>query len=219
MLRKLEPGIAGVLRGIFSLGYSSALFISEGYFTEQVIPRELGLCRNGQVDFPRIQPRGSQTLYYCGPIGTHKSMTRIILARAEEIVEKHPFPRMPKPHETALFIAGHGTGNNENSKKAIERRSSDRGLRSMRRFIPFSWKKIHASGTVIHGESSEFDCRSIFYRDGLPRLKTSRNAGRDGTCRAGSAKERAVHLAQSTGETWQAGFNNKSIGSEPHMPT
>ncbi|HXD01419.1 MAG TPA: CbiX/SirB N-terminal domain-containing protein, partial [Verrucomicrobiae bacterium] len=27
----------------------------------------------------------------------------------------------PKPKETSLFIAGHGTGNNENSRKAIER--------------------------------------------------------------------------------------------------
>src|SRR6185436_20886322 len=30
-------------------------------------------------------------------------------------------PRPPRPGETALFIAGHGTGNNENSRKAIER--------------------------------------------------------------------------------------------------
>ncbi len=97
------------------------LFISEGYFTEQVIPRELGFCQNDQVDFPRKQQRGTQTLYYCGPIGTHDSMTEVILARAREIVEKFPFPRAPKPQDTALFIAGHGTGNNENSRKAIER--------------------------------------------------------------------------------------------------
>lgn len=48
-------------------------------------------------------------------------MTEVILARAREVVSKHPFPRTPKPQETALFIAGHGTGNNENSRKAIER--------------------------------------------------------------------------------------------------
>jgi sirohydrochlorin cobaltochelatase len=35
-------------------------------------------------------------------------------------VEEYPFPRAPKPSDTALFIAGHGTGNNENSRKAIE---------------------------------------------------------------------------------------------------
>ncbi len=119
---KLEPGIAGVLRGVFaSRVFIVPIFISEGYFTEQVVPRELGLCAKDQPDFPRIQKRGTQTLYYCGPVGTHDSMTGVILARAREVVEKFPFPRAPKPGKTALFIAGHGTGNNENSRKAIER--------------------------------------------------------------------------------------------------
>jgi sirohydrochlorin cobaltochelatase len=47
-------------------------------------------------------------------------MTEVLLARARGIVEQFPFPGAPKPSETALFIAGHGTGNNENSRKAIE---------------------------------------------------------------------------------------------------
>ena len=119
---KLEPGIAGVLRGVFAPRvFIVPLFISEGYFTEQVVPRELGLCATGQTDFPRAQKRGSQTLHYCGPVGTHESMTGVLLARAREIVAQHPFPRPPAASETALFIAGHGTGNNENSRKAIER--------------------------------------------------------------------------------------------------
>ncbi len=119
---KLEPGIAGVLRGVFAPRvFIVPLFISEGYFTEQVIPRELGLCEKEQADFPRVQKRGEQTFYYCGPVGTHDSMTEVILQRAREVVEKFPFPRPPKAKETTLFIAGHGTGNNENSRKAIER--------------------------------------------------------------------------------------------------
>ncbi len=119
---KLEPGIAGVLRGVFAPRvFIVPLFISEGYFTEQVVPRELGLCATGQTDFPRAQQRGPQTLHYCGPVGTHESMTGVLLARAREIVAQHPFPRPPAASETALFIAGHGTGNNENSRKAIER--------------------------------------------------------------------------------------------------
>src|SRR5216117_1415693 len=48
-------------------------------------------------------------------------MTSVLLARARDILEKHPSPLVPGPGETALFIAGHGTGNNENSRKAIER--------------------------------------------------------------------------------------------------
>jgi sirohydrochlorin cobaltochelatase len=48
-------------------------------------------------------------------------MTQVLLARAEEVVKKFPFPRAPKPADTTLFIAGHGTGRNANSRKVIER--------------------------------------------------------------------------------------------------
>ena len=119
---KLEPAICGVLRGVFaSRVFVVPLFISEGYFTEEVIPRELGLRTGDQTGFARVQRRGNRTVYYCGPVGTHDSMTSVLLARARDIIEKHPGPRPPGPGETALFIAGHGTGNNENSRKAIER--------------------------------------------------------------------------------------------------
>ena len=116
---KQEPNLAGVLRGVFAPRvFIVPLFISEGYFTEEVIPRELGFAAG-----ERVQRRGEQTLFYCGPIGTHDSMTEVLLRRAREIVEQHPFPRAPKAEDTALFIAGHGTGNNENSRKAIERQT------------------------------------------------------------------------------------------------
>jgi sirohydrochlorin cobaltochelatase len=119
---KIEPSIAGVLRGVFAPRvFIVPVFISEGYFTEEVIPRELGFRANGQADFQRVQQRGGHQLHYCGPVGTHDSMTAVILARAAGIVKKFPFPVEPKPAETALFIAGHGTGNNENSRKSIER--------------------------------------------------------------------------------------------------
>lgn len=119
---KLEPSIAAVLRGVFAPRvFIVPLFISEGYFTEEVIPRELGFCLKGQTEFARVQKRGHQTLHYCGPVGTHDSMTQVLLTRAKEVVENHPFPRAPRPAEITLFIAGHGTSNNENSRKAIER--------------------------------------------------------------------------------------------------
>lgn len=118
---KQEPYFAQVLRGVFAARvFIVPLFISDGYFTEEVIPRELGLCAKGETNFPRAQERGGQTLYYCRPVGTHPGMTNVLLARAREVVEKFPFPRAPKAADTALFIAGHGTGNNENSRKAIE---------------------------------------------------------------------------------------------------
>ena len=119
---KLEPPICGALRGVFAPRvFIVPLFISEGYFTEEVVPRELGLRARDQTSFARVQKRGSQTLYYCGPVGTHESMTNVLLARARDIVQKHPPARPVETNQTALFIAGHGTGDNENSRTAIER--------------------------------------------------------------------------------------------------
>ena len=118
---KQEPYIWQVLRGIFAPRvFCVPLFISEGYFTEEVIPRELGF-ENRKATFPLVKRTAEQTIYYCGPVGTHDSMTQVLLSRAQEVVAKFPFPRAPKPNETALFIAGHGTGQNENSRRAIER--------------------------------------------------------------------------------------------------
>lgn len=119
---KEEPFLAGVLRGAYApRAFVVPLFISEGYFTEEVIPRELGFPARDGGGFERLQRRGAQVVHYCGPVGTHDSMTAVILARAEDIVAKYPFLRAPKTNEITLFIAGHGTGNNENSRKAIER--------------------------------------------------------------------------------------------------
>jgi sirohydrochlorin cobaltochelatase len=119
---KLEPSLAAVLRGVCARRvFIVPLFISEGYFTEEVIPRELGVCKPGETSFTRMQQRGAQTLYYCGPVGTHDSMTEVLLARARGVVAKFPNGKMATPGDTALFIAGHGTANNENSRKAIER--------------------------------------------------------------------------------------------------
>ena len=114
----LIPELLG--SGLTSRVFIVPLFISEGYFTEEVIPREFGLCSVGQRDFDRVQRRGAQTIFYASPVGSHPSMTAVLLARARDIVAKHPFPLAPKPCETALFIAGHGTDRNENSRKTIE---------------------------------------------------------------------------------------------------
>lgn len=97
------------------------LLISEGYFSEEAIPEKLGFRQKGAPDFNRLQKREAQSLFYCRPIGTHESMTDALLNRAKDIVDTFPFPRAPKPKDTSLFIAGHGTTANDNSRKAIER--------------------------------------------------------------------------------------------------
>jgi sirohydrochlorin cobaltochelatase len=100
------------------------LFISEGYFSDDVIPRELGFKSEDELDFSRIQHRDSQTLFYCEPVGTHDSMTAVLLERAREVVEKNPFPRAPKAKDLTLFIAGHGTEQNENSRASIQHQAN-----------------------------------------------------------------------------------------------
>jgi sirohydrochlorin cobaltochelatase len=114
---KQEPRVKFVLPALTTQRvFIVPMFISEGYFSEEVIPRELGF-----EGFSRLQQRGEQRLFYCRPVGTHEGMTAVLLARARGVLEQFPFPRAPKPQETTLFIAGHGTERNENSRRAIER--------------------------------------------------------------------------------------------------
>jgi sirohydrochlorin cobaltochelatase len=118
---KQEPHVKQVL-AIMSTPrvFIVPLFISEGYFSEEVIPRELGFSLSDDPG-SRITHHASRITHYCRPIGTHASMTSVLLARAREVVEKFPFPRAPKPQDITLFIAGHGTERSDNSRKAIER--------------------------------------------------------------------------------------------------
>jgi len=115
---KQEPQIKKVLAEISAPRiFIAPLFISEGWFAADKIPKELGF------DFPeklKLKIQNSE-LFYCKPVGTDDSMTKVILARADEVVKKFPFPRLPKKSETTLFIAGHGTEKNEGSRKPIDR--------------------------------------------------------------------------------------------------
>ncbi len=116
---KQEPQIKNVLSEISAPRvFIAPLFISEGYFSSQIIPRELGFA-SGRSTLD-AQP---STWIYCLPVGTHDSMTRVLLARARKVVEQFPFPRALKPRDITLFIAGHGTEENDNSRQAIERQA------------------------------------------------------------------------------------------------
>ena len=114
---KQEPLVKTVLPALSTEHvFIVPLFISEGYFSSEVIPHALGFLP-GQSTLTNQR----STWFYCAPIGTHVKMTNIILARAREVANLFPFPRAPKPHDTTLFIAGHGTPQNENSRKSIDR--------------------------------------------------------------------------------------------------
>ena len=123
---KEEPSLREVLRTVESEEvYVVPLFISEGYFTEQVIPRELRLDGWDVTDWDsdglsadvatyRAEDTG-QTVHYCGPVGTHRSMTNVLIRRAESVTDD------PGVGDGVGFaVVGHGTERNENSAKAIE---------------------------------------------------------------------------------------------------
>ena len=84
-------------------------FISEGYFTQTVVPRELEL--NG-----RVTNRGNGQIWtYCEPVGNHPLMTELLLKRAEEVAPD------VDPADTSLLLVAHGTDLNENSAVAAKR--------------------------------------------------------------------------------------------------
>ena len=84
-------------------------FISEGYFTQTVVPRELEL--NGRV----TKRSNGQIWKYCEPVGNHSAMTDLLLQRAHHIAPD------VDPAETSLLIVAHGTDLNENSAVAAKR--------------------------------------------------------------------------------------------------
>jgi sirohydrochlorin cobaltochelatase len=84
-------------------------FISEGYFTQTVVPRELELTG-------RITKRSNGQIWkYCEPVGNHPMMTELLFKRATEIA-----PGVD-PAQTSLLIVAHGTDLNENSAVAAKR--------------------------------------------------------------------------------------------------
>ena len=95
-------------------------FISEGYFTQTVIPRELEL--NGKI----TKRANGQIWNYAEPVGNHPMMTELLLQRARDIA-----PGVPE-NETAFLIVAHGTDLNENSAAAAKREAEK--IRALHRF-------------------------------------------------------------------------------------
>jgi len=123
---KEEPSVREVLRTLDADEvFVVPLFISEGYFTERVIPRELRLegwdpdlwgSDGTHASHATLTAADTgQTVHYCGPAGTHDSMTDVIRRRAETVTGD---PDVGPG--TGLAVVGHGTERNENSAKAVE---------------------------------------------------------------------------------------------------
>src|SRR5437667_5154706 len=122
-------------------------FISEGYFTQTVIPRELEL--NGRI----TKRANGQTWKYCEPVGSHPSMTDLLLQRARQVA------RGVDPLKTTLLIVAHGTDLNENSAVAAKREAEK--IRSLGKFaavrngymeeppLVSDWRKLTKTRNVV----------------------------------------------------------------------
>ena len=118
---KIDPRIGPTLADIRTPRvFVVPLFVSEGYFTRQAIPCELGLPAGAQDAMPCHVRFDERIVTYCPPVGTHPLMTEIILARARSVLAGPQLTR-DSYNDTALVIAGHGTGLNPESRKSIER--------------------------------------------------------------------------------------------------
>jgi sirohydrochlorin cobaltochelatase len=122
-------------------------FISEGYFTQTVVPRELELNR-------RITTRSNGQIWrYCQPVGNHPLMTELLLKRARDVAPD------AAPTESSLLIVAHGTDLNENSAVAAKREAER--IRALGKYaavlnvymeeppLVSDWRKLTKTSNVI----------------------------------------------------------------------
>lgn len=119
---KQEPSLAGVLRGVWAKrAVVVPLFTTEGYFTQTVLPRELGFSQLADgTGYATRMVRDNADVYYTRPVGTHPRMAEALERRARQIVLDRPFPVAPKPGDTSLVLVGHGTARDPNSRRTLE---------------------------------------------------------------------------------------------------
>jgi len=182
-------------------------FISEGYFTQTVIPREL------ELDGTTTQRANAQIWKYCQPVGNHPAMTELLLKRAREVAPD------VDPIATSLLIVAHGTDLNENSAVAAKREAE--GIRALGKFaevlnvymeeppLVSDWRKLTKTRNVV--------VVPFFISDGLhsyvdiPRLI--------GIAQETSTASRTVHGEIFQGNPYRVDgrslFYAPSIGTDP----
>ncbi len=98
--------------------YVVPVFMSEGYFTRHVVPRELGLAVSTTC-------RGGRSVHYCRPVGTDPRMAGIVRDRALGAASV-------SPGRIDLVVVGHGTNLSPSSGNTT--RSVAEALASHREF-------------------------------------------------------------------------------------
>jgi sirohydrochlorin cobaltochelatase len=87
--------------------YVVPLFLAEGYYTREVVPREL------RLDGPCTM-RGAQGIYYCPAVGVHPLMGELVLGQAATAALS---PR--ERSRAVLVVVGHGTPRSRTSADTV----------------------------------------------------------------------------------------------------
>ena len=171
---KEEPSVREVLRTVSGDDvYVVPLFISEGYFTEEVLPRELRLdgwdpdlwdSDGTSATHATLAARDvDATVHYTGPVGTHDAMSDVIVRRAESVTGDSDVGE-----GVGLAVVGHGTERNENSAKAIEYHAAR--IRERERFEDvqalFMDEDPEIDDVTDHFESDDVVVVPLFVADG-----------------------------------------------------
>jgi sirohydrochlorin cobaltochelatase len=154
---KEAPSLRNVLRTVeSSVVVVVPVFTSEGYFTEQVLPRELRLTDEWDLDVDK-------TVHYADPVGTHESMTSAIVQRAERVTGD-PFVGSG----VGLAVVGHGTERNPRSAKATRDHANaiDDGRRFDEVRALFMDQAPYIDDVTDHFESDELVVVPLFIADG-----------------------------------------------------
>ena len=214
---KEEPSFRNALRTVTADEvYVVPLFVSEGYFTEQVIPRELRLdfeaadwgSDGTSADSATFDPADiDKTVHYCGPVGTHDAMTDVIVRRAETVTGDDAVGE-----GVGLAVVGHGTKRNENSAKAIQYHA-DR-IRDRDRFDEvralFMDEEPEIDDVTDHFETDDIVVVPLFIADGYHTQEDiPEDMGLTDDGRAGYAVPSRIDGY----DVWYAG----AIGTEPLM--
>ena len=145
---KEEPSFRDVLRTVEGdKVYAVPVFTSEGYFVDDVIQRELGLPREGVT--------------YTQPVGTHPSMTDVVVDRAISAYGG-------TGEEAALVLVGHGTERNPKSADAVRRHAAEAEERGVFGEVEtlFMDEPPYVDCLTEHVDSTDFVVVPFFISDG-----------------------------------------------------
>lgn len=86
------------------------MFLADGYYVRQVVPREIGL--EG-----KLTRSGARRIRYCPPVGSHPRMPELVLRRARECA----LLTVAERRRAALVVIGHGTERSATSAGTVQR--------------------------------------------------------------------------------------------------